>query len=487
MARNAAALMASQSVTWVLATVVAAIVPRFLGPVPIGRLSLGVAIWLMVSVLASLGTPTMLTVEVARDVPAARVLAARAIRARAVAFVAVAPFVVLLLLVADYERRTVAIVLAMSFAAFVNLVSSTYASVIHGLQEMGATARVEVIGKLLNAVAVVSALALGGGALAIVGVGAGVSVVSAVLLVNAFRRVCPPATSTSDWSARRVATVAAPFLLAEASLVVYQQLDTLVMSILVDEETIGWYATADLLFGSLLFVPVILMTAMFPAIADMHQRDPAEVPHLLERSSRSLLVVSVPIGVGTIVVSRSFVNTLYGDAYDNAAPVLAVFGVVVILSCQTIMLGRFALATDRVAFWVRLMVFSILLTVPLDLVFVPWTRDRFDNGALGGALAYVVTESIMMIVGVVRMAPHLLTMRTLDRVLRCGAAGGLMLWVGWQFRDMVFVIPGTVSVGVYVVAVWLLRVLSEDEIDQLRRLTRVFRSRWPGRHKKAER
>lgn len=190
---------------------------------------------------------------------------------------------------------------------------------------------------------------------------------------------------------------------------------------------------------------------------------------MLRRSFNTLLLAAVPIGIGTIVVAPSFVRFLYGPDFAESAPVLAVYGVVVILSSQTILLGRFALATDRVRFWSSLMVVVTVLSVPLDYVLVPWTDREFDNGAIGGALAYVVTETLLIVIGIWKVAPGLLSRVTWMRIGRCAIAGAAMLLVSWPVRDRFFVIPGLVSVIVYVVVILALRTLNDSERVLLQR------------------
>ena len=69
---------------------------------------------------------------------------------------------------------------------------------------------------------------------------------------------------------------------------------------------------------------------MFPAIVDLHSRDPRAVPTLLQRSFDTLLLIVVPIGLATILVSESFVDLLYGPKFAETTQVLSVFGVVMI-------------------------------------------------------------------------------------------------------------------------------------------------------------
>ena len=473
-ARNAATLLGSQTFTWVLATVMLSLLPRFLGPVGAGRLRIAGSLWAMVSVLAAFGTSTFITVEVAkrRDITTALIRSTN--KLRLAAFAALCPFVALFVWLAGYDRSTVIIAGVYGVSACIGLLSATYASALLGLQEMGQTARVEIVTKFLVTAATAVLLVAGGGAYELVVLWTFLAGFGWAMTVRALHRVVPEGQAVTTFVGKHLVRSSLPFLLAEGSLVIYQQIDTVVMSLLVDKEAIGWYAAADVLFGSLLFVPVILMTAMFPAMAEKFQRDPEEVGRMLHRTFHSLLLIAVPIGIGTIVVSESFVRLIYGSKFAPSAQVLQIYGVVTILSCMTILLGRYALATDHVRFWTMLMVLAIAVSIPLDLVLVPWTDRRYGNGAMGGALAYVVTETLMLTVGIIKLAPRLLDRASLGRLLRCGLAGGAMLVAAWPLRAHFFLIPGSVAIFAYAAVILVLRTINDDERQLIQRVTNAL-------------
>ena len=126
------------------------------------------------------------------------------------------------------------------------------------------------------------------------------------------------------------------------------------------------------------------------------------------------------------------------------------------------------------------MVVGILATVPLDFLFIPWADRRYSNGAIGGAMAYFVTESFMFVVGLIAICPFLLNRATLWRSFRILLAGGLMLAVAWQFRGQVLVVPFVVAVVTYVASILLFGVVTDDERSMAGRLlARVgINTRW---------
>jgi O-antigen/teichoic acid export membrane protein len=201
---------------------------------------------------------------------------------------------------------------------------------------------------------------------------------------------------------------------------------------------------------------------------------------MLYRALRTLVLLALPVGVGTIIISQSFVDLLYGPQFSESGPVLAVLGVVTMLGFFNILMGRFALATGHAGFWSILMLVGIVLTFPLDLVLVPWADRTFDNGAIGGALSYTVTESVMLVAGLIRFARGALDRALLTRLGRCMVGAALMLLVGWPLRTQFFLVPALAAGSVYLVVILLTRALDAFERDAVRQgLRRVpVLSRW---------
>src|SRR5690606_6310642 len=89
-----------------------------------------------------------------------------------------------------------------------------------------------------------------------------------------------------------------PFMVIELALVTYRQIDVIVISQIASKRDVGWYSTADVLAGSLLFPTTVILASAFPTFGRLHAQDPARLRDLVRRAFSLLLVVSVPIGLG---------------------------------------------------------------------------------------------------------------------------------------------------------------------------------------------
>ena len=461
--RNIGALLSSQVVTWTLATILSVVQPRFLGPSAQGELRLAFSLWTIASVFIGVGTALYLTLEVARNRTAGLTLLGPVLVIRTLAF-GVTSLILAAYVVATDAGGDFGIIMALyGVMIFLASLNDAFSAVFVGLERMSTLAKAGIVSRIVGTVAAVSVLVAGGGAASVVIVGAGANLLSLGIMVRALRPIAKLTFGGWRRKVRGILRASVVFLFAGAILTIYQQIDTVVMSVFVDREALGWYGTADTLFGSLLFLPTIVMGSIFPVLGRLHIDDPGAIPPLIRRTASMLLLATVPIGLGTAVVAGPIAPLLYGNAFKETGAVLAVMGPVIIMTAGNVLFGSLSLATGRQRFWSSFMALAIVLTIPIDVVLVPWTDRAYSNGAIGGAIAYMITESLLVVVGLSRVAPFLIERVFVWRATRILLAGGLMFAASWPLRNQMLLVPILVAMVVYGVALIALRVLDEDD------------------------
>jgi O-antigen/teichoic acid export membrane protein len=461
-------MMTSQFATWVLATVSAFIIPRFLGPAALGDLRLAGSLWLIAGTIAALGTSRFLELEIARSPADGLASVGPTLVLRSLAFVVAAIGVGGYVAATGPTSRFATIVALAGAAAVVGLWSETLSAAFVGLERMSAAAVASVLNRLLYFVAVVGLLVLGGGVYGVLVAALATASAALVFLAIQFWRVAGLSLRTSVGEIRRIAMASRTFMAAGVALVLYQQVDMVVISWVAESEDLGWYGAADVLFGSLLFPATVLVGVMFPTMGRLYASDGEALNGLIARAFSLLMLAAVPIGLGTVVVAREFAPFLYGDDFAETGRVLEILGPVTILTFGTILFGATALATERGRIWVGVLLVSATATVPLDLLLVPWANDRYGNGAIGGAIAYLVTEAFQFVFGLVVVGRFLLTRPMLWRMARIGVAGAVMLVVGLWLRPAFLPLTVAACAAIYVLLVVALRVLNEDERRMVR-------------------
>ena len=445
-------------------------IPRYFGAEAVGWFTVAASLWTMAAMVIGLGTSVFLTTEFARRRADAGGLVGPVVRLRLLTSCAAFAVVLGFAAVAGYRSEVVTMVAIVGAATVLASLADVSGSALVGLERMGDVGRADVTSKLASTVAALALLALTRNLFLVIASGIVLAIVRGALQFRSLGRV-----ATLDFSApwadvRATVRSASPFLVAGLAIVLYQQIDAVVMSLLVEDRQLGWYGAADGLFTTLLFAPTILTTSLLPALAREHANDAAAARRLLGQSFDALLLAAVPLGLAVVVSAWAGTRLLYGPKFAGAAPVLAVYGVVLVYTSFAILFGSYAAATGRQRVWNLVMATAIAATIPLDLVLVPWTERRYGNGAIAGALSYVVTESMMVAVGLGLLARHLLTARRMRRVALCLVAGGAQFAAGWPLRQLPVVLPAAAGLAAYGTAVVLLRVPTPAERDLTRRV-----------------
>lgn len=461
--RNTANLMSSQAAIWTLALLVSIVQPRFIGPVGQGQLRLAYSVWTIVDVVFTVGTTTVLTLEMARNRALGESWVGSVLLLRVVglgtSLVVSAGLIALL----NPGRDLGVVMLVIGAMTLIAAIGSTARAVLFGLENIKHATRVDVGTKLLQVALVVGVLLAGGRVVPVSMCAVVAAAVNAVLLVRFLR-----AGTQFRWTGTRagvssVVRASLPFFVGELALIVYQQVDTVIMSVLVGTEPLGWYGTADQLFSSLLFLPGIMMTTMLPVLGRLHIEQPERIDEMLRNAQSTFLLIAAPLGLGCLCLGDRIAVLLYGEEFAGTGQILRVLGLVLIIVFQTILVGRVAMATGRQRTWNILMLIGIVLTIPLDLVFVPWADRRYDNGAIGGALSYLVTETFLLVVGGRLVAPRLLRSIDARRVAKIIVAAGAMVVVVVAGRPLPLAAVVALGAVTYIGALVVERAFSERE------------------------
>jgi O-antigen/teichoic acid export membrane protein len=463
-ARNAGVLFGAQLVTFALALALTIFVPRYLGATALGKLHMATSLWAIVAVAVTFGMDILLTKEIARDPARTGQMFGTSVALRLLLYLVALGPLALYVRLAGYPADTVAVIAIVGLSNLVWQIILTCQAALQGLERMEFISLGIIAGKLFNTVVTIALLVMGYGVAVVAAVTVGAALVTLVIQLFFLRRLQPLSLAFDRRLALPMLRGGAPYLLSGLFLVGYQQVDIVIISLLVDEKTIGWYGAADHLFATFLFIPAVFMQAVFPALARSFHSQSGEHSRLVARSFDLLFLLSVPIGLGLLTLARPIVGLLFGPDFGGSVPVLAVLGIVLILTYQNILLGRFLVSADRQNAWTLVMAVATVATIPLDLLLIPWTQRAFGNGAIGGALSFVVTELGMLVVGLRLLPAGSLGANSFSRAARTLAAGLVMAAVVWWARDFFLAVPIALGGLTYGLLALALGLLPRDEL-----------------------
>lgn len=466
-AKNLGAVLVAQLLTWALALVVSLLVPRYLGAAAIGEIAVAYAVWSVASVIVVFGMDLYLAQMVAREPARTGELVGTSLALRLLLFGLSCVAVALYLSTMGYPASTVTITWIMGASFLLNAVASGLIAGLNGLERMQYVSLASVLSKLVYTLSNLLCIALGLGVYAIATTHSLMALAAMAIAGAALTRFYPVQLRLDPGRMRAMLVATSPFLLYNLVLAAYQQLGKLQLAALADTAAVGYFSVAMTLFGTLMFVPVAITTALLPAIARTYRGAAAGDHMLMRRSFDLVLLIGMPVGLGVAVAGEPIILLALGPDFAPAGPAMLVLGLALVFTYLNTTLSQFLVSMGRTGAWTGVMLAGTLATLLLNLLLVPWFHAR-GNGAAGAALAFFTTEAGVSIGALLLLPRDSFSWENVRVLVRTSCAGLLMFAAVWWWRDRSLPLAILTGAAVYPAAVLLLRALPRHEFELIR-------------------
>jgi O-antigen/teichoic acid export membrane protein len=464
MVRNAMALGLSRPFTWLSATGLTILIPRYLGDSSVGKMNAAFAFADWCGLLVSLGITTYLTKEVARRGTAAGSLVLNALVLRTALAIATGVVAVAVAGVFIQDALTRDLVYLLSVHMMLTVIIGVLTGALQGMQHLRIVALVDGVSKLVL-LALVAGFLLQGAGVTSVAVSYLLSdlVALAWLLVVVRRRdgIHGPVTFGS-W--RALLTGGMPFAVWEVSLLAYARFDVILMAFFSPDSVLGWYYAAYRIISIPLFLPTILMTVTLPALA-ANAGNSSTFNGITRRGVIAAAFASMPMAIGVMMLADKIIDLFgYESGFSNAVIPIAVLAAGLPLVAINMIVAPALAALDKQRNWALLGVGAAVLNISLNLVAIPLTQSWWDNGAIGAGAITTLTEVYLLIGGLILLPKGILDNRTFVGVLKCLIAGGAMAAVLWLAYDASIFVLVPLGGIVYAATALALRVFTIAEL-----------------------
>lgn len=477
LARNVAFLAGSQVITWCASLAWALFVPRALGANGTGIFTLSVAAAGILTVLIGLGTRPLLVREISIDREKATRLIPTAIYLRLVFALPMLGLLAVFGRVGPFDHDEVlALYLGWAVCVLYLLFEPVQAG-LQALEKMQFLAYSDILTKTVVSLVSVALVLLGFRALGILTLSVVVMAILLILHVGWMRKYFK-----IDWRIRPVelwslTKFSLPYLGFALFFTFYLWIDALMLSVMTPEKVIGWYGLPTKLFGTLMFIPVILSTAWLPRLAASYAKGDSALWDAARAPLQVVVALSLPVCVGVVLVSSNLIKFLYGPEFVEAIPVMTVLALSVPPMYLNIMVNQILIARRQQMLWTKAMVLACVINPGLNLFLIPYFQNRYGNGATGAAISLLVTEVVLAVIGVavIRGLFNRAFFARLARAAIATAGMGLAVLAARRGGLAPAILVGLI---VYPLLAIVLRVLSREELAQL---TEMVQSRRKGR------
>ncbi len=240
----------------------------------------------------------------------------------------------------------------------------------------------------------------------------------------------------------------------------YVRLDQILVLELAGSRQAGLYGAAYRLLDQIQFIPISVMTTLFPMIAAAYVGNRARSRELLQTAGEYLTMASLPILAFTIVAAEPIVRLLFGVQFIAAAPAVPILAGAFVSISFGYLAGNMVVILELQGRFVRYAAIGLVVNATLNLLLIP----RY--GFLAAAWVTLVTEVTVMTLSMRAVLASLSMTPRFRRILRTLLAAAVMGLVTWIAKLAGVPLAGLIALAAvsYLPGLLLLGVIAPAEV-----------------------
>ena len=255
------------------------------------------------------------------------------------------------------------------------------------------------------------------------------------------------------------------FFVIHALALLDYQADALIISIMLGERYLGYYAAAQTILLAFNLMPAAIRAALYPVMSRYHREAPDKLVLLYDKVNKYIAALVLPLAAGLTILAGPVINLVYGPDFIPAVAVLQITIWTIVFLFLTEPHARMLLIYNKQRQAARMMTLTTTLNIILNLLLIP------TLGINGAAIARLVS-SLTLYLSFYAYCHFVIMPSKQPFSLRVILATLLMALTVLPLRNVFLVIPIAVGIIVYLGAAWLLRVMPAQDMVYWREIYR---------------
>lgn len=378
----------------VLSLIVGLIIARYLGPAGYGDLSFALSLVAIMSAVGALGLDTFIIRELLKEPQNQKEILGTALGLRMGVNLLLIPLTVGIYLsfysLSDNpgEPLTWIIVLlaTVSFFKSFNVIDSYFQSQV----QSKFVVQVQNVCLFVSAALKIGLVILGFSLTWIVGAFLVESILLAIGLIYIYQKR-NDAILTWTFNRKRATGLLSksfPLILSAVMISIYMKIDQVMLKEMLGSKAVGVYGAAANLSEAWFFIPVAIVTSVFPAIINARNTNVARYKKRLVNLYDLLVLITLPVAIVVTFLANDITSIVYGVGFEGSGTILAIHiwsGVFVFLGSAS---SQYLLAEGYTNISFYRTAVGAIINVALNLVLIP------EYGGAGAAIATLIAYAI---------------------------------------------------------------------------------------------
>lgn len=469
--RNFSIMFGAQIITWTSSFVLLYFLPRYLGSEDYGRLYLALSIKMMLGLLIDFGGAYLIPKEVARSQERGGRILNSYIILRILLWILSIGLILLISNLLGYSDQVYLLILVLAIGKLWEGWTSAFRAFFQGIERTEFPSLGSITERIFVAIFAVSALLMGGDSLSIAIIMVGGTILNLIVVIW-FARKFVDITYKMDFKVFGLLKSGMPYFLFSLFSIIYYRVDAIMLSSITTDTVTGWYGGAYRFFDTVMVLPLIYKTAIFPIFSKLWKDQEGTLERTIGVSLKLMVLLGVPVSIMIFTFAENIIQFFMGlDEYGPSVIILQIFAASIPIIYIDIILGSALLgAANKQKAWATIGFIAIFLNIGANYYLIPYTQAVYQNGGIGAAVATFCTEMFMLSSALYLVPRTYFSDFQFSFIAKPVIAGLITMGFIWILNETgLYWMLTALSTGIiYLAAIYLLKFFEERELKIIR-------------------
>lgn len=257
---------------------------------------------------------------------------------------------------------------------------------------------------------------------------------------------------------KKITMLSIPFAVTGVLYSIYYSIDLVMLTKLVGDYATGIYNATYKLISVLTLFYSVYTAVIFPVMSKFYKNDKKLLVISFEKSVKYLMLVMIPLAIGTMFYSLDIIQLIYGHQYDAASSVLSILIWTVCLLFIGGAANTLLNASHRELTVTKIYAIAAVFNIVLNFILIPYFS--YNGAAITTVLSDVLIVALQTYV-IYRIGHRVNKKLYLDliKIIIGSAVLGIALYI--LNLNMWVAIP--VGIIIYLAVVYVLKVFDKDD------------------------
>jgi len=239
---------------------------------------------------------------------------------------------------------------------------------------------------------------------------------------------------------------------------IYFKMDTILLSVMKTNADVGIYNAAYKVLENITFFPAMIAGLVLPIMSHSIFTDRKKFEEISNKTFKFFIILTVPLIVGTLFLSEKIIAIIGGAEFSASAPILRIL----VFALAFIFFGHFFNTILIVGNAQKKLMYVLAIVAVFNVILNLFLIPRFSYFAAASVSVFtemlVVAFTMYLTIKIVKYFPKM------EKLFGIFVSGIFMAVFLFFFGNSNFLISSIGSVAVYLIALWLFKTVTAQEI-----------------------